>query len=298
MRTPIIERRAVMVLGVHRQSISVARALARRGWRVILGQSAPGMSWVGRSRSVDQIWHHPGFSEPHDAFRVALAEFLRRDTTVRAVFPVGDTEIDALDVIRDEVPERVAVVLPPSAAIRMCRDKRVTMEVARAQGVPVASFNVLETATDWAAAERVAFPAVFKPISERTRIFGNKVFHATCLDDYQRAVNCYGAPQGPLIVQTFVAGARYNLYFYADKGIVRAALMARVLRTDRLDGTGYAVEAVTVPLSNAWLGHLERLVGAIQYSGAGCLQYIRDEASGSGVVPRNQCEARCKLSNR
>jgi predicted ATP-grasp superfamily ATP-dependent carboligase len=273
-------RRAVMVLGGHRQSISVVRALAARGWRVILGQSTPGISWIGRSRSVNQIWHHPGFNEPRGAFRIALTELLRRDTAVRAIFPVGDTEIDAIDAIRDDVPERVALVLPPSAAIRMCRDKRVTMDIARAQGVPLADFRVIETATDWDVADRVAFPAVFKPISERTQIFGNKVFRARCLDDYRRAVDRHGPPQGPLIVQTFVEGSRYNVYFYANDGVVRAALMVRVLRTDRLDDTGYAVEAMTVPMSKAWLAHLERLVGALQYSGAGCLQYIRDDANG------------------
>ena len=279
MRTPVDERRAVMVLGVHRQSISVARALARRGWRVILGHSAPGIPWVARSRSVDQIWHHPGFNAPRGAFRLALLEFLQRNAAVKAIFPVGDTEIDAVDAIRDEVPERVALVLPSSAAIRMCRDKRVTMDIARAQGVPLAEFSVLETATDWAAAQCVGFPAVFKPISERTQIFGNKVFRAGCLDDYRQAVDRHGSPQGPLIVQTFVEGTRYNVYFYADNGVVRVALMVRVLRTDRPDGTGYAVESVTESVSKAWLVHLERLVGALEYSGAGCLQYIRDDAN-------------------
>ncbi len=61
--------------------------------------------------------------------------------------------------------------------------------------------------------------------------------------------------------------------------MVRAALQIEILRTDRPDGTGYAVEGVSVPLSPVWRLHLQRLVSRIGYDGPGCLQYICDTAT-------------------
>ena len=207
-----------------------------------------------------------------------LCELLHGDESLRAIFPIGDTEIDA---IRNQLAGRVALVLPPAPAIMSCRDKRTMLEMARAHGVPVADFRVLETDVDVRrAAESIAIPTVFKPISERARIFGGKAFVAQCADDFSEAVRRCGLPRAPLIAQAFVTGPRFNLYYFATRGVVRAALMVRIVRTDRLDGTGYAVDAVTVPLSPTWLGHLTRLVSAIQYDGAGCLQFIRDQDGG------------------
>ncbi len=274
--------RGVLVLGNHRQSISVVRALARHGWRVVLGQPrSTRTSWVARSRSVDAVWAHPPFNAPGDVFASALAELLHRDESLRAIFPIGDTEIDAVNAVRKQFTGRVALVLPPAPAILSCRDKCVMLEMARTHGVPVADFHVLKTDVDIRrASESIGIPTVFKPISERARIFGGKAFVAHCAEDFSQAVQRCGLPRAPLIAQTFVTGPRFNLYYFATRGVVRAALMVRVLRTDRLDGTGYAVDAVTVPLSPAWLGHLERLVSEVRYDGAGCLQFIRDQRSG------------------
>ena len=206
---------------------------------------------------------------------------LHRDESLRAIFPIGDTEIDAVNAVRKQFTGPVALVLPPAPAILSCRDKCVMLEMARTHGVPVADFHVLKTDMDIRrASESIGIPTVFKPISERARIFGGKAFVAHCAEDFSQAVQRCGLPRAPLIAQTFVTGPRFNLYYFATRGVVRAALMVRILRTDRLDGTGYAVDAVTVPLSPTWLGHLARLVSEVRYDGAGCLQFIRDQRSG------------------
>lgn len=271
----------VLILGSHRQSISVARALAQSGWQVILGQRAgSGTAWIGRSRSVTSIWKHPPLDTSDHAFRDALLRYIDAHDRLRAIFPIGDREIDAIDAIRDELPTSVRLVMPRSLTIRTCRDKCATFSVARSLGVPVAPYRELPALDPDCSFEGIGLPAVLKPVSEQTRIFGGKAFIANRIDDVRRAVARHGAPAGRLIVQEFVHGSRFNVYFFATEGVVNATLTVRVVRTDRLDGTGYAVDSVTAPLPDEWVGHLQRMVAKLQYHGAGCLQFIRDETTG------------------
>ena len=270
----------VLVLGSHRQSVSVVRALARQGWRVVLGQRVDlGTPWVGRSRYVAALWRHPAYGAPQNAFRDALVQYVVNER-VRVIFPIGDTDIDAIDAIRDELPVSVGLVLPRSPTIRICRDKRVTMALAKTLGVPVAPYRVLSEFDPNGSFEGIGFPTVLKPISEQSNVFGRKAFIATCIDDVRDVARLHGSPVEPLIVQEFVSGSRFNVYFFATEGQVKAVLATRVLRTNRLDGTGYAVDCVTAALPTHWSDHLERLVAEIRYHGAGCFQFIRDDATG------------------
>jgi len=79
-------------------------------------------------------------------------------------------------------------------------------------------------------------------------------------------------------LQRFVAGRRHNHYFAARRGRILRLAETRILRTNRPDGTGLAVEGVSVAPDAERVAHLEALLGAVDYTGIGCAQYLVDAA--------------------
>ena len=109
------------------------------------------------------------------------------------------------------------------------------------------------------------------------RAFGRKAFIVTGRAQLQEALALQPQPP-PLLVQSYVSGVRHNLYFFAEAGVVRAIAQVKIIRTDRRDGTGYAVEEAftPVPTDLQWRDHLTRLASHLRYDGPGCLQFIHD----------------------
>ena len=81
-------------------------------------------------------------------------------------------------------------------------------------------------------------------------------------------------------MQKYFPGKRRNIYFFAARGKVAASVEVEIDRTDRIDGTGIAVEGHTVTPDRYWCDHLQRLTDSLNYDGAGCLQYLVDEETG------------------
>jgi ATP-grasp in the biosynthetic pathway with Ter operon len=77
-----------------------------------------------------------------------------------------------------------------------------------------------------------------------------------------------------MIVQRYVEGPRHNVYFAAGHGRILAAVETMILRTDRPDGTGFAVEGVTVAPDARLHLYSETLIASLGYSGIGCIQYL------------------------
>jgi biotin carboxylase len=147
--------------------------------------------------------------------------------------------------------------------------------------MPVAPYRRVESLDDVLdAADRVGYPCVVKPVAESIGIFGRKALIAAGRQDLAIFHERRGRLPGGLIVQRYLHGERHCLYFFAANGRVLAAAQTRINRTDRLDGTGYGVDGVSVPLSVRWAKYLEPLLRRLDYSGCGGLQFIRDPESG------------------
>ena len=81
---------------------------------------------------------------------------------------------------------------------------------------------------------------------------------------------------GPeLLVQRYSPGPRHSVYFAARNGCVLARLEVVSERTDRIDGTGFAVEGISVPADPTLLTYADSLLAQSDYSGIGCLQFLR-----------------------
>jgi hypothetical protein len=80
------------------------------------------------------------------------------------------------------------------------------------------------------------------------------------------------------------------VYFAASQGRLIGAVEVKVLRTDRVDGTGLAVWGTTVEPSQSLQRDCKRLVEALDYTGVGCAQFLLrqngDERSFLELNPR------------
>jgi len=79
-----------------------------------------------------------------------------------------------------------------------------------------------------------------------------------------------------MIVQEYVQGERHNLYFFAEHGRLNVLGQSRALRTDRIDETGLSVAGLTVKPNPELVGYCQTIVGHLNYSGVGCMQFLID----------------------
>ncbi len=283
------EECCVLVLGGHRQSLAVVRGLAAsHASRIVFGypDTSVGPGYVGRSRWVDELWRHPPLDRER-AFVDALNGFLETHSDVRFVFPVGDTEIRAFERMRGCLPRNVHYLMASTGVLATCRRKASLFAIARELGIPTAEYRSATTGPALLdAADAIGYPCIVKAETEELRAFGRKAFIVTKRAQLEEALELQSQPQA-LLVQSYVTGARHNLYFFAEAGAVRAAAQVKIIRTDRSDGTGYAVEGITVPTDPRWRDHLAHLTSHLGYDGPGCLQFIHDGASRSTILEMN-----------
>ena len=279
----------VLVLGGHRQSLAVVRGLvASNAARIVFGypDTWTGPGYVGHSRWVDELWQHPPLDRERP-FVDALRVFLDSHPNVRFVFPVGDTEIRAFERMRRRLPRQVRYLMASTDVLQTCRRKAALFAISRELGIPTAEYRLARTGPALLnAADAVGYPCIVKAESEELRAFGRKAFIVAKRAELQEALELQLRPQA-LLVQSYVTGARHNLYFFAEAGVVRAVAQVRIIRTDRPDGTGYAVEGITVPTDVQWRDHLQRLASHMGYDGPGCLQFIHDGTSRSTILELN-----------
>lgn len=278
------ERPAILVLGAYRQTLAVLRSLAAQ-YELILGTDSPD-SFVARSKHAHSLWHHPSLINVAD-FLTSLDELLSANRNIRVLFPVGDREILLLNQHRAGLPHWVQCAMPSDHVIQVSQQKAAMFHLVEHLGVPVASYRRVANGYQQltAVATEIGYPCIVKAESETHRVFGEKAFIAknptTLEHKLATSLDTESGNPSALIVQKYCTGARRNVYFFADQGVVQASVEVAIDRTDQWDGTGYAVEGHTVRPAEEWNGHLKRLTRCLDYQGAGCLQYLVDSTTGA-----------------
>lgn len=270
----------VLLLGNYRQTLTVIRSLARSGCDVILG-AAESSVFTQYSRYVAGVWRHPDPAASESAFVAAWSSYLL-DQRIDFVFPIGESELSILARHADKLPEAVVPVMADLQAVAACLDKLQMYARVRDLGIPVAPF---ESVRSWAElgelADRFGYPFVLKPNTSLTEFFDRKAIVVRDRQDLHRQLP--GWPDGNelLILQKCARGQRRNLHFLADRGRILAWFQQHVLRTNRLDGTGYGVDGVTEKPAPELRQYCERILGKLEYSGAGCVQFLVEPETGA-----------------
>lgn len=176
MTTELDTRTPVLILDGKENSLSLARHFGRLGIPVRV--SGPAHSWGMYSRYCRAHFGVPANQEPADYWRNLLLSD-DRGLDGHILFACSDesiefianhfAELQARFILDDGRPELQMAML----------DKKRTLEIARANGVPTPNFWLIDKDTDLQALQAsITFPVIVKPLHSHkfTRVFHKKLF--------------------------------------------------------------------------------------------------------------------------
>lgn len=270
---------AVLLLGNYRAALAVARRLSMFGCRIIVSRDAP-EGFIQFSRFVDECWDHPPVADRTE-FASALGLFLSQRPDVRVIFPVMEEHVEAIAAIRNQLPSDRTIASPSDVTVQTCLDKQAMLKIVEELNLPAGkTLRVGSIAELGAALAQFDGPVVLKSLSSTTRLGGAKALIVDAAKDIRTQLPQWPEGHEQLLVQTYFAGPRYNLYFAAEDGRPIRYLTAEVLRTDAPDGTGLNTAANVVDCHEEMLRQADLILSALSYHGVGLLQFINDESSG------------------
>ena len=285
------DQASILLLGSYRQTITVIRSLGRAGYHVIVG-GGKARDYAEFSRYTAEVCLLPDLSDGEDDYVLALAKFLSERPDVRFVFPIGELQITFLARHLPDIPRWVALVMADSAVLSVCLDKAGTFAIAEELGIPVPEYRKVFGYRDlMAAVESFGYPCVVKPNHSLTPFCDMKAIIVDGPNSLRQHLPDW--PQGNefLLVQRFADGYRHNCHFAAESGVLLSYFEQRVLRTDRLNYTGYGVDGISVAPSARLKAYCESLVQKLRYTGVGCVQFLVDD----GAVTENFLELNPRL---
>lgn len=175
---PLDTSRPVLLLGGGGNAVSAARNLSRRGVRV--GIAGDRSSWGLASRHCHRSWRAPEGADLGAFWHDLLLG--RADLRGHVLMALCDEAIDFLCAHRDALAPHFAMEAFDPEYRRTMLDKKATLEIARAAGVPVPNSWTVRTLEDVDAARgEIRFPAMIKPIHSHLFIpvMGRKLFIVT-----------------------------------------------------------------------------------------------------------------------
>lgn len=263
-----------LLVGNYRPSLTLMRALKRSGHSVWLG--ADGYSDYSEwSACADGSIVLPSLDKEH--FFIAELERALVELQVDVLIPVSDRATRLVAAHRGALEGKARIASPQPDLVERCVSKTAMAELCRETRVDIAPFEHVESLENLqAAAQRIGFPVVIKPVGEGEFINGKKVVLARSARELSDNLSSWPANHTALLVQQRLDGNRLNHYFVAHEGRLVTACEIEILRTDRPDGSGYAVEGITRHVDPELAEQTGRLVQALGYTGAGCAQYMTD----------------------
>jgi len=270
--------RSVLLLGNYRPTLGILRQIDPSRWRTILGRDGD-VSQADRSNRVSEIWDHPHLVADEPGFLAALTRLLDKRRDIAAILPVSERATMALNNIA--LPRRIAVWAPQPSVSAACVDKAELTRLAKRAGLSVPPYRTANRAHEVRMlANRIGYPCIAKPAAEASLIAGEKAIVLRSPEDASRLRSRLAAESGPWILQRLVEGPRHNLYFAANGGVLAQGAEALITRTDKPNGTGYAVTGRTIePTPEIW-AETRSLLKRLNYQGVGCAQFIRNPETG------------------
>ncbi|MGH3837039.1 MAG: hypothetical protein ACRDSF_15275 [Pseudonocardiaceae bacterium] len=284
------DRELVLIVGTYRPAVTVVRALARRGRRVVVGREpdrrhSEGSAGVEFSRHTTAVWDHPSIKSEPGAFLDALVRELAGRPEPVHVLPLDEAALILLARERSRLPASTSLAVPATETIITCLDKERCLHAAQAAGLPVPPWEVVCGYQELlAAASRAAAPVVVKPLWPRSRLLGDRKA-ILCRDgsDLARQIPVWPAGHDRLLVQRLAEGPRHDLLFAARDGELLDVVEKLTVRTDRRDGTGLAVAGHTRPVSIGLREQLAALVAHLRYTGVGFAQFLVQPGARDGA---------------
>ncbi len=272
-------QKTVLLLGNYRPTLILARYFSSAGYRVISGLEGcdGGAEYCN---AVNEVWLHPSIASQGAEFAKALPEFIEKNH-INLVFPVSEDFVVYLGNHPDLLPKKVAVAMVEISLVQKCLDKIFMMKLAKGENVPTAGFAEAKNHIELVfKAKQLGFPLVIRPQSSTLRLNDKKALFIENDAALNAELPSWPTKQSGLILQKKASGKRHNIYFAADRGKIYRYLHAVILRTDSPDGSGLAVEGITIKPMDNLKKYSIKLIKALNYSGIGCVQFLVDEETG------------------
>jgi len=273
--------KSVLVLDNFAQTLAVVRSLGSAGYNVILGRGIH-KPIEAYSRFCNEQWIHSDLYEALDnpkTFLSELTNLLDKHPDIGWIFPV--TEISAKVILRldGDIPPHIQIATVPQTPFLICLDKQRANENC---GLAYPQSRVVRNVAELSqAAGNIGFPLIIKSVDTNRRVFDRKAYVVNSLSTFTSVFHRWPAEHEKLLVQKFIAGSLEQSDFVAKKGELIAYSEGVSLRTDMLDGTGFGVEFMTTAPSKAVFFATQTFIKAINYSGPGLIQFIREEKTGT-----------------
>jgi predicted ATP-grasp superfamily ATP-dependent carboligase len=236
---------ALITFGRNRMAYTALRSLARRGIKVIAGDSfSPSMCFYSR-------YCHDRFVYPSPyLFPERFVETLARkarELNCRVLMPMHE-EGFVIARYRDRLPPFLKVPLPDYDQIMNLHGKDRFYELAQRMNIPIPkTYFVGQMGKIEEIASRLSYPAVVKPRRAHGS-FGLRYVHSAqeLKEAHDQLVNRFRfGPQETPIVQEYVAGAKHSVCMLFNRGRLRAQCTFKFLREFPIRG-GTAVLRISV----------------------------------------------------
>ena len=206
-----------VVLNLHESGVGIARALARRGVRVI-GLSADPHAPGTRTRHAEVRAAPDSATRPAALFACLSAlgaELAPQAAEPPVLFPTNDADLAFLDSYRDGLSPWFTLAVPPPDLLAAFIDKAELSRLAAQHGLSVPVIRrVDDTAALDALAGELAYPAVIKPVATtawrtpdfRARVGARKGWHVRDHDECRRVYRKIAAVAPAALIQEWVGG--------------------------------------------------------------------------------------------
>ena len=121
---------------------------------------------------------------------------------------------------------------------------------------------------------------IVKPIRSTAKLFGRKAYILHTEAELRARFTTWPIDHDELVVQRYITGPLEQCDFVAVRGDVVAFFQAHAVRTDRPDGTGFAVDFLSDPPDEGVLAACRAFARAHDYTGPGLLQLVRSTEDG------------------
>lgn len=273
--------------GDQRPALTIVRALARQGVRVIVG-AAQSSSLASASRYCAQHVTYPSPCEERSAFERFLRAFVERER-VDVLLPVTDVTTHAVCANQSELARHTSLAVPPLEAFELVTDKARLTGYAERCGIAVPRTTLVDRGTlRTSDLEALEYPVVIKPVRSRLRTADGwtpaSVHYA---DSPQAVVQLYHAHaylrQHPSLIQQRIVGPGIGIFVLFDRGTLVAEFAHRRLREKPPSG-GASVLSESVPVDPRLRDDACRLLGPIGWHGVAMMEYKQDPRTGRSFL--------------
>ncbi len=255
-------------------AIAVMRSLGRHGLHVVAADHDP-RSPAFRSRYATRRLLYPDpLTAPGEVVDLLHAEAAAG--RVDLIVPVSDEVLLPLARQRRRFAGLCALAIPDDKALAQVVDKAATLELARRVNVPVPRTVVVHDASEaLAAAPQLGWPVVLKPaVSRVLRDDAVDRFQVAYADGPAALAKAIAPLEGRsrVLLQEHLPGEGHGVELLLDRGRTLMAFQHRRLHEVPISGGASSLRE-GVAVDPEMLGHAQRLLGALQWTGLAMVEF-------------------------